>query len=209
MCPVRFVTYVSGRSTNGHAHHLGSKAGLILTSRILAFMAGALRLTASSGIEKTAARRRRSATARQMPKEFALSDPRTFHAPQSSYTKQDLLRSSEGGYFGPGNAQLPAPPMLMIDRITEISLDGGEFGKGHVIAELDITPSLWFFDSHFLGDPVMPGCLGMPCGRSSAIGLAGRAHRERAAPSGSARSSSVETSSQTSSACATRSVCAR
>jgi 3-hydroxyacyl-[acyl-carrier protein] dehydratase / trans-2-decenoyl-[acyl-carrier protein] isomerase len=58
-----------------------------------------------------------------------LSNPRDFHAPQSSYTKQDLLKSSEGGYFGPGNAQLPAPPMLMMDRITEISLDGGEFGK--------------------------------------------------------------------------------
>jgi 3-hydroxyacyl-[acyl-carrier protein] dehydratase / trans-2-decenoyl-[acyl-carrier protein] isomerase len=90
-----------------------------------------------------------------------LPNPRDFHAPQSSYTKEELLRSSEGGYFGPGNAQLPAPPMLMIDRITEISLDGGEFGKGHVIAELDIAPGLWFFDCHFLGDPVMPGCLGL------------------------------------------------
>ena len=90
-----------------------------------------------------------------------MSNPRDFHAPQSSYTKEDLLKSSEGGYFGPGNAQLPAPPMLMIDRITEISLDGGEFGKGHVIAELDITPGLWFFDCHFRGDPVMPGCLGL------------------------------------------------
>jgi len=84
-----------------------------------------------------------------------------FHTPQSSYTKEDLLKSSEGGYFGPGNAQLPAPPMLMMDRITEISVDGGEFGKGHVIAELDITPSLWFFNCHFPGDPVMPGCLGL------------------------------------------------
>jgi 3-hydroxyacyl-[acyl-carrier protein] dehydratase/trans-2-decenoyl-[acyl-carrier protein] isomerase len=90
-----------------------------------------------------------------------LSNPRDFHAPQSSYTKEELLRSSEGGYFGPGNAQLPAPPMLMIDRIIEISLDGGKFGKGHVIAELDNTPRLWFFDCHFLGDPVMPGCLGL------------------------------------------------
>ena len=96
-----------------------------------------------------------------MPKEFVLSNPRDFHAPQSSYTKQDLLKSSEGGYFGPGNAQLPAPPMLMMDRITEISLDGGEFGKGHIIAELDITPGLWFFDCHFPGHPVMPGCLGL------------------------------------------------
>jgi 3-hydroxyacyl-[acyl-carrier protein] dehydratase/trans-2-decenoyl-[acyl-carrier protein] isomerase len=90
-----------------------------------------------------------------------LSDPRDFHTPQTSYTKDDLLKSGEGGYFGPGNAQLPAPPMLMMDRITEISVDGGEFGKGHIIAELDITPSLWFFDCHFAGDPVMPGCLGL------------------------------------------------
>ena len=60
-----------------------------------------------------------------------------------------------------GNAQLPVPPMPRIDRIIEISVDGGEFGKGHVIAELDIAPDLWFFDCHFLGDPVMPGCLGL------------------------------------------------
>lgn len=90
-----------------------------------------------------------------------MSDPRDFHAPQSTYSRDDLIRSSEGGYFGPGNAQLPAPPMLMMDRITQISLDGGEFGKGHVVGELDIVPHLWFFDSHFLGDPVMPGCLGL------------------------------------------------
>ena len=90
-----------------------------------------------------------------------MSDPRDFHDPQSSYTREDLLKSSEGGYFGPGNAQLPAPPMLMMDRIIEISVDGGEFGKGHVIGELDITPDLWFFDCHFPGDPVMPGCLGL------------------------------------------------
>ncbi|HEX4181957.1 MAG TPA: bifunctional 3-hydroxydecanoyl-ACP dehydratase/trans-2-decenoyl-ACP isomerase, partial [Caulobacteraceae bacterium] len=55
----------------------------------------------------------------------------------------------------------PAPPMLMMDRITEISLDGGIFGKGHVVGELDIAPQLWFFDCHFTGDPVMPGCLGL------------------------------------------------
>jgi 3-hydroxyacyl-[acyl-carrier protein] dehydratase/trans-2-decenoyl-[acyl-carrier protein] isomerase len=60
-----------------------------------------------------------------------------------------------------GNAQLPAPPMLMMDRITNISLDGGEYGKGQVVAELDIVPELWFFDCHFPGDPVMPGCLGL------------------------------------------------
>jgi 3-hydroxyacyl-[acyl-carrier protein] dehydratase / trans-2-decenoyl-[acyl-carrier protein] isomerase len=90
-----------------------------------------------------------------------LPNPHDFHTPQSSYTKEDLLQSSEGGYFGPDNAQLPAPPMLMMDRIIEISIDGGEFGKGHVIGELDITPSLWFFACHFPGDAVMPGCLGL------------------------------------------------
>jgi 3-hydroxyacyl-[acyl-carrier protein] dehydratase / trans-2-decenoyl-[acyl-carrier protein] isomerase len=90
-----------------------------------------------------------------------LFDPKAFHTPQSSYTKEDLLKSGRGGYFGPGNAQLPAPPMLMMDRITEISLDGGKYGKGHVIGELDIAPDLWFFGCHFPGDPVMPGCLGL------------------------------------------------
>src|SRR6478609_3738087 len=93
--------------------------------------------------------------------DMAMSDPRDFHTPQPSYTKEDLLKSSDGGYFGPGNAQLPAPPMLMMDRITEISLDGGEFGKGHIVGELDIAPGLWFFDSQFQGDPVMPGSLGL------------------------------------------------
>jgi 3-hydroxyacyl-[acyl-carrier protein] dehydratase/trans-2-decenoyl-[acyl-carrier protein] isomerase len=90
-----------------------------------------------------------------------LPNPHDSHTPQSSYTKEDLLKSSEGGYFGPGNAQLPASPMLMMDRITEISMDGGEFGKGHIVGELDIAPSLWFFHCHFPGDPVMPGCLGL------------------------------------------------
>src|ERR1700761_8164284 len=92
---------------------------------------------------------------------FAVPNPHDFHTPQSSYTKEDLLRSSEGGYFGPGNAQLPAPPMLMMDRITELSVDGGEFGKGHVVAELDIKPGLWFFGCNFSGDPVMPASLGL------------------------------------------------
>jgi len=90
-----------------------------------------------------------------------VADPRDFHTPKASYSKEDLLRSGRGGYFGAGNAQLPAPPMLMMDRITEISLDGGAFGKGHVVAELDIAPDLWFFKCHFIGDPVMPGCLGL------------------------------------------------
>ena len=90
-----------------------------------------------------------------------MSRPHDFHTPKSSYTRGDLLESGKGGYFGPGNAQLPEPPMLMMDRITEITLDGGAFGKGSVIGELDITPDLWFFSCHFPGDPVMPGCLGL------------------------------------------------
>ena len=90
-----------------------------------------------------------------------MSDPHDFDTPQSSYTKEELLKSSKGGYFGPGNAQLPAPPMLMMGRITQISMDGGEFGKGHIVGELDITSELWFFDCHFIGAPVMPGWLGL------------------------------------------------
>jgi len=80
---------------------------------------------------------------------------------QNSFTKEELLQCSQGEMFGPGNAQLPAPNMLMIDRIKTITTNGGEYGKGQIIAELDITPDLWFFDCHFPGDPVMPGCLGL------------------------------------------------
>ena len=79
----------------------------------------------------------------------------------TSFDRDDLLKCARGELFGPGNAQLPEPPMLMMDRITDISGDGGAHGKGHVIAEFDITPDLWFFDCHFPGDPVMPGCLGL------------------------------------------------
>lgn len=80
---------------------------------------------------------------------------------RSAYSYEDLLACGRGELFGPGNAQLPLPPMLMFDRITEISEDGGPNGKGHIRAELDIKPDLWFFDCHFKGDPVMPGCLGL------------------------------------------------
>ena len=79
----------------------------------------------------------------------------------SAYSFEELIACSEGQLFGPGNAQLPAPNMLMMDRITHISEDGGKYGKGNLIAELDIKPDLWFFDCHFPGDPVMPGCLGL------------------------------------------------
>lgn len=81
--------------------------------------------------------------------------------PKSSYERDELLACGRGELFGPGNAQLPVPNMLMLDRIAHISQEGGEFNKGEIIAELDITPDLWFFDCHFPGDPVMPGCLGL------------------------------------------------
>ncbi|MDO1559318.1 3-hydroxyacyl-[acyl-carrier-protein] dehydratase FabA [Brevundimonas sp. 2R-24] len=79
----------------------------------------------------------------------------------NAFDLEGLLASGRGELFGPGNPQLPAPPMLMFDRITTITGDGGDFGKGFVEAELDIHPGLWFFQCHFIGDPVMPGCLGV------------------------------------------------
>lgn len=82
-------------------------------------------------------------------------------ARKSSFDYEDLLAVGRGEVFGPGNAQLPLPPMLMFDRITGISEEGGEYGKGFVRAELDVNPDLWFFGCHFKGDPVMPGCLGL------------------------------------------------
>jgi len=80
---------------------------------------------------------------------------------QNSFTYDELISCAKGEMFGPGNPQLPLPPMLMCDRITHIDDQGGEFGKGLIEAELDIDPDLWFFPCHFEGDPVMPGCLGM------------------------------------------------
>ena len=80
---------------------------------------------------------------------------------QSNYTYDELMACANGDLFGPGNARLPAPPMLMFDRITHISDSGGAHDKGEIRAELDIRPELWFFDCHFRTDPVMPGCLGL------------------------------------------------
>lgn len=80
---------------------------------------------------------------------------------KSSYGYEDLLACSRGDLFGPGNAQLPSPPMLMFDRITEISEDGGEYGKGFIRADFVIKSDHWFFPCHFPGNPVMPGCLGL------------------------------------------------
>ncbi|MEN8177031.1 MAG: 3-hydroxyacyl-[acyl-carrier-protein] dehydratase FabA [Pseudomonadota bacterium] len=79
----------------------------------------------------------------------------------NSFDRDELLSCGRGEMFGPGNAQLPTPNMLMMDRIIKISDEGGEFGKGEILAELDINEDLWFFDCHFPGDPVMPGCLGL------------------------------------------------
>ena len=80
---------------------------------------------------------------------------------RTAFAYEDLLRCAKGILFGPGNPQLPMPPMLMFDRITRISETGGTHGKGEIIAELDVKPDLWFFGCHFKDDPVMPGCLGV------------------------------------------------
>ena len=79
----------------------------------------------------------------------------------NKFNKDQLIDCGHGRLFGPGNAQLPVDNMLMLDRISHISAEDGEHGKGSIIAELDINPDLWFFDCHFPGDPVMPGCLGL------------------------------------------------
>ena len=80
---------------------------------------------------------------------------------KSSYGKEELLACGRGELFGPDCAKLPLPNMLMTDRITHISGEGGAHGKGEIQAELDINPDMWFFHCHFAGDPVMPGCLGL------------------------------------------------
>ena len=80
---------------------------------------------------------------------------------RSTYEYEDLLACGRGELFGPGNAQLPLPPMLMFDRISAISQEGGAHGKGEIRAEFEVRPDMWFFPCHFKGDPVMPGCLGL------------------------------------------------
>ena len=80
---------------------------------------------------------------------------------KNSFSREELLQCGHGELFGPGNARLPLPNMLMMDRVTHISGEGGTYGRGEIIAELDINPDLWFFKCHFEGDPVMPGCLGV------------------------------------------------
>ena len=80
---------------------------------------------------------------------------------KNSYTYEELIDCANGKLFGPGNAKLPSPPMLMFDRITNIQNEKGKFNKGLIEAELDIKEKMWFFDCHFKEDPVMPGCLGL------------------------------------------------
>ena len=80
---------------------------------------------------------------------------------KNNYNYKDLISCAKGELFGPGNAQLPMPPMLMFDKITNISSEGGSKNKGIIKAEMEIKPDLWFFDCHFIDDPVMPGCLGL------------------------------------------------
>ena len=80
---------------------------------------------------------------------------------KNNYNYEDLITCARGELFGPGNAQLPMPPMLMFDKINNISSEGGSYNKGVINAEMEIKPDLWFFDCHFIDDPVMPGCLGL------------------------------------------------
>jgi len=80
---------------------------------------------------------------------------------KNAFTRDELIACGHGELFGPGNAQLPTDNILMMDRITTINSDGGSAGKGEIVAELEIHPDLWFFNCHFPGDPVMPGCLGL------------------------------------------------
>jgi len=80
---------------------------------------------------------------------------------KNAYTREELIDCGHGRLFGPGNARLPLPPMLMFDRITRIAGEGGAHGKGEIVAEFDVKPDLWFFGCHFETDPVMPGCLGL------------------------------------------------
>ncbi len=119
--------------------------------------------TFASKLAPTVARfRNRRGFGRSKIETMSVVNPTTdLPARQSSYDYDDLIASGHGELFGPTNGRLPKPNMLMLDRITLISDEGGKYGKGEVRAELDINPDLWFFECHFEGDPVMPGCLGL------------------------------------------------
>src|SRR5947199_10837653 len=127
--------------------------------------AGCRRATLTCGCQRQSTKMSRfrceagSFSSKTLPTE--LREAGTMLDRRSGYEYEDLLACGRGELFGPGNAQLPLPPMLMFDRISEISETGGEYGKGVVRAELDVKPDLWFFGCHFKGDPGMPGCLGL------------------------------------------------
>jgi 3-hydroxyacyl-[acyl-carrier protein] dehydratase/trans-2-decenoyl-[acyl-carrier protein] isomerase len=118
-------------------------------------LAAALALNPNHGVSPLETIRAREITVTD------LKEANSRHVRQSSYSYEELLAAGRGEIFGIGNAQLPLPPMLMFDRISEISATGGEYGRGVMRAELDVNPDLWFFGCHFKGDPVMPGCLGL------------------------------------------------
>lgn len=80
---------------------------------------------------------------------------------KSEYSKEELIKHAHGRLFGEDYARLPLPPLLMFHRITTIDAKGGAYGRGYIEGEFDITPDLWFFESHFETDPIMPGCLGL------------------------------------------------
>src|SRR5690606_21470149 len=80
---------------------------------------------------------------------------------KSAYDRDDLIACARGELFAPDSSRLPLPDMLMTDRVPRISAQGGRYGQGEIVAELDIHPALWFFKCHFQDDPVMPGCLGL------------------------------------------------
>src|SRR5712691_4793469 len=153
LCPPRGAMIDSGPTR-------WTRSGRGLTPRGAATKCPGLESSCRTGIFWRAPMRRRVcfakvAQSKIVKKVFGMLDRR------GGYEYEDLLACGRGEMFGPGNAQLPLPPMLMFDRISEISDTGGEYGKGLIRAELDVKPDLWFFGCHFKGDPVMPGCLGL------------------------------------------------
>lgn len=114
--------------------------------------------------QNPASRCRRSELASKLHHYLANKNNNFMYKPENiknAYTREELVLCGKGELFGPETARLPAGNMLMVDRVVEISKDGGPHGLGHIEAELDINPDLWFFGVHFIDDPVMPGCLGL------------------------------------------------
>src|SRR5690606_21026825 len=128
----------------------GANRGPATATLVAAWPPGTFRPAAACG--------KRSA----FPRYFAATQSQGVPAPmKDAFSYEQLIASGEGSLCGPGSGRLPLPPMLMFDRITHIDDEGGPHGLGRIEAELDIRPDLWFFQCHFSGDPVMPGCLGL------------------------------------------------